>query len=272
MAEAHQPETGYADVNGAQLYYEAAGSGRPLVLIHGRGVNCRMWDEQFSVFAQYYRVVRYDLRGHGRSDQPGGFYSYSHDLYGLLQLLGIQRAALMGLSLGGRVAIDFTLEHPEMVEALILVGAGLSGFKWSDDPRWAEVEAAVKAGDIARAVELDARIGVDGPNRAPDQVKASVRERVKAMVAETYARPQPAEPPKEVGLDPPALKRLREIQVPTLVIVGDQDSLDMLVIADILQKHVAQATTHIIPGAGHMVTMEEPEEVNGVAQRFLQQV
>ncbi len=269
MADAQQPQTGYAAVNGAKLYYEMAGSGHPLVLVHGGLVDCRMWDDQFNVFAQHYRVVRYDLRGYGRSDFPAGSYSNSEDLYGLLTFLGMEKAHLMGLSLGGRVAIDFALEHPEMVTTLIPVASGLSGYKFADNPLDAEAEAAYKRGDFAQAAELVARIWVDGPNRAPDQVDARVRERTKAMLVETYARPEPQGGYKLREADPPAIKRLREIQAPTLIIVGEQDVLDILVIADLLQKHIARADTLVIPGAAHMVNMEQPGKVNQAVLDFL---
>ncbi|HEY7349957.1 MAG TPA: alpha/beta hydrolase [Ktedonobacterales bacterium] len=269
MADAQQPETGFATVNGAKLYYESAGAGRPLVLLHAGQVDSRMWDDQFGVFAQHYRVIRYDARGYGKSDWPAGSYSNSEDLYGLLQFLGIQKAALMGLSLGGRVAIDFALTHPEMVAALIPVAPGVSGYTFADNPVDAESEAAYKRGDFAQAAELVTRIWVDGPNRAPDQVDPSVRERAKAMTLEVFSRPGPQPEPEEVEPDPPAISRLREIQAPTLIIVGDQDVPDILTIADLLQKHIAHAETLVIPGAAHMVTMEQPEKVNQAALDFL---
>src|SRR5215831_10211398 len=103
--EPPKAESGFATVNGASLYYEVAGTGRSLVLLHGGLVDCRMWDDQFSEFAEHYRVVRFDMRGHGKSDFPEAPYSLSDDVYGLLQFLGIEKTVLMGQSLGGRVAI-----------------------------------------------------------------------------------------------------------------------------------------------------------------------
>jgi pimeloyl-ACP methyl ester carboxylesterase len=276
MADTHV-ETGFATVNGAKLYYEIAGAGRPLVLLHAGLADSRMWDDQFSAFAEHCRVIRYDLRGFGKSDQPAEPYSHSADLYGLLQALGIRQAALMGVSLGGSTIIDFALQHPEMVEALIPVASGLSGYNGAEDPSnteieatYAEAENALKAGDIATAAEDITRIWTDGPRRAPDQVNARVRERVKALTTEWLSRPKPHPEPKEVELQHPAISRLKEIQAPMLIIVGDQDVLDILVIADILQKHLARAETLLIPGAAHMVTMEQPEQVNQAVLRLLQ--
>src|SRR6266851_3278425 len=121
MSISKQPQTGFAELNGTRLYYEVAGEGHPLVLIHGGLVDRRLWDDQFDVFAQHYRVIRYDIRGFGNSDVPAGPYSNYEDLYGLLKFLGVEKAYIMGLSMGGGIDIDFTLAHPEMVAALIPV-------------------------------------------------------------------------------------------------------------------------------------------------------
>ncbi len=112
---------GVASVNGARLYYEVAGGGFPLVLNHAGLANCRMWDDHIEVFAQHYRVIRWDFRGYGKSPMVPGPFSGRADLQGLLRALGVGRAHVLGLSLGGRIAIDFALEYPDMVAGLILV-------------------------------------------------------------------------------------------------------------------------------------------------------
>src|SRR2546421_4086278 len=134
MSNTKPVQTGFAEINGTTLYYEVAGAGHPFVLVHGHLLDRRSWDEQFAVFAQRYRVVRYDQRGFGDSGliTPGEPYSDRQDLYALMQFLGIERAYLMGVSGGGALAIDFTLEHPEMVDALIPVAAGVSGYRPSE--------------------------------------------------------------------------------------------------------------------------------------------
>src|SRR5438270_10481819 len=112
MPEVRKPVTGFADVNGSRLYYEMMGEGHPLVLIHGGYMDRRMWDDQFAAFAEHYQVIRYDVRGFGKTELPQAPYSDRQDLYDLLQALGVTKTLLLGLSLGGEVAIDFTLEHP----------------------------------------------------------------------------------------------------------------------------------------------------------------
>jgi pimeloyl-ACP methyl ester carboxylesterase len=121
----NKPVTGYAGAGGSRLYYETAGNGRTVVLIHGGLVDSRLWDRQFERFARHFKVVRYDLRGFGKSDFSYGPFSHVADLHSLLKYLKIEKASLVGLSLGGIIAADFTLEHPEMVEKLVLTSSGL---------------------------------------------------------------------------------------------------------------------------------------------------
>ena len=111
-----QAITGTAEVNGTQIYYEIRGKGHPLVLVHGGLMDRRMWDDQFEFFARDYKVIRYDVRGHGRSAVPSEPFSHTHDLYGLLNYLNIESTYLIGLSMGGAIAIDFVLEHPDRLK------------------------------------------------------------------------------------------------------------------------------------------------------------
>src|SRR5258708_17659735 len=120
---------GFADVNGARLWYETAGSGPALVMLHGHLLDSGQWDGQLAELAGERRAVRYDTRGFGRSDMPAAPFSYADDLHALLGVLGIERAALMGCSGGGATVIDFALAHPEMASALRLVGGAMSGFQ-----------------------------------------------------------------------------------------------------------------------------------------------
>ncbi len=167
-------ETGFAEVNGARLYYEVAGAGHPLTLIHAGIADHRMWDDQFAAFAARYRVIRYDLRGFGQSTLPPGPFSMVDDLRGLLASLGVERTYLLGCSMGGGIALDFTLTHPDQVDALILVGSGVSGRESSQGMRdaWAAVDAALDRDGIDAANDLEVRMWVDGPNR-PSHTRAS---------------------------------------------------------------------------------------------------
>lgn len=274
MTQTPQRQSGIAEVNGTTLPYEVAGEGHPLTLIHGGLVDRHFWDDQFDVFAQHYKVIRYDMRGFGDAGlvkQDAGPYSSIEDLYSLLTFLGIEKTYLMGLSMGGALAIDFTLEHPGMIDALIPVGMGLSGFKGEEegDTRWAEVDEAFKNNDIARAVELTLQVWTDGPERKPEEVDVEVRERVRQMTTRNFRRSDDVDAPEPQGLEPPAVGRLSEIHVPTLIIVGDKDVKNILAIAAFLEKGISGARKVVIPNTAHHLNMEKPQEFNQVVLEFL---
>src|SRR5436305_4199455 len=187
MSNTNPVRTGFAEINGTTLYYEVAGAGHPFILVHGHLLDRRSWDDQFAVFAQRYRVIRYDQRGFGDSGliTKGEPYSDRQDLYALMKFLGIESAYLMGVSGGGALAIDFTLEHPEMVDALIPVTAGVSGFRPSEEVMkkhpevvrmYTSLEKAFEQHDITRAVEISLELWTDGPGRLPGQAAPEVRE------------------------------------------------------------------------------------------------
>ena len=261
--------TGLVDINAGKLYYEVAGEGQPLVLIHGGLVNSGLWDDQFEVFAQHQRVVRYDVRGFGKSAAPTHPYSNHADLKALLDFLSIDTAAVLGLSMGGAIAIDFTLTNPKRVAALIPVAAGLGGYQFDAAPALqTEMRAAYDRGDKARAAEISLQMWTDGPNRTPDQVDPLVRERIRAMTLHMFELPD-TDPDYRQQLDPPAVLRLKEIHVPTLFVVGDQDVRGILDIADLIVKDVPGARMAIIPGTAHHLNMEKPAEFNQIVLDFL---
>jgi pimeloyl-ACP methyl ester carboxylesterase len=262
-------EAGFVDVDGAQLYYEVAGQGEPVVLIHGGFLDRRMWDGQFESFARDYRVVRYDVRAHGQSRADSVAFRDHEDLHGLLTALGISEATLVGLSMGGQISIDFALAHPEMTRALVLVGSGMSGFPF-DSPELQEyVDSLTTAFETGfpDAIEVFTRYWCDGPKREPSQVDPAVRGKVLTMLEgseERWRYWQLAE-----QLDPPAFGRLGAIDVPTLVIVGSIDMPDIFKIADLIVEQVPGARKVVIPDVAHMVNMEKPEEFNDLVLDYL---
>ncbi len=264
-------ETGFFGPEGARLYYEVAGVGHPLLLIHAGIADSRMWDDQFAVFAQHYRVIRYDLRGFGQSEVPAHQFSYVEDIVNLLHFLQVQHAYIVGISLGSMIALDFTLSHPAMVDALILGAPGVGGYPPSEDVlRFnEEEEAALERNDLATATEINLRFWVDGPKRTPKQVDPAVRERVRIMQDHAFTVPFP-EDAEEISLMPPAITRLREIHVPTLIIVGDYDIPSKLTLTVLLATEISDAKKAIIPGVAHMVSMEQPEIFNRLVLDFLQ--
>lgn len=257
--------TGFADINGARLYYEVAGEGPALVLLHAGICDSRMWDDQFAVFAEHYRTVRYDLRGYGQSNPVAGRFAHYEDLRALLDHLGIERAYLMGVSFGGMIAIDFTLTYPQRVAGLILVGSGVGGYynpAIAEPAEAEEAQQAFEAGDFERAAELEVRVWVDGPQRQPEQVNAAIRDKVRAMnlIALRNLASRVGEAQR---LDPPAAKRLNELRAPLLLIIGDLDQPEISDIGDFLTGQVPAAQTIVMSGTAHLPNMEQPSQFNG---------
>jgi pimeloyl-ACP methyl ester carboxylesterase len=269
VTEAQPSRSGFAPVNGARLWYDIAGDGHPLVLTHAGIADHGMWDDQVAAFAAHYQVIRWDMRGFGQSQMVAGSYSNHDDLYGLLHFLGVERAYVLGCSMGGSTIIDLALEHPELVAALIPVAAGVSGYEYTGDPpkQFAEVEAAYVAGDFERASELEVEVWVDGPHRTPDQVDAGIRDKVRAM--NLIALQTPDDLGKPEPLQPPAIGRLGNISVPMLVIAGDLDQPSIMQVADLLVSTLPQAHKAVMHGTAHLPNMEQPAEFNRIVLDFL---
>ena len=277
MASMKQPITGFVETNGTQLYYEMMGEGHPLVLIHGGYMDRRMWDDQFAVLAQHYRVIRYDVRGFGKSELPPVPYTDRQDLYNLLLFLGVERTYLIGLSLGGEIAIDFTLDYPDMVDALILAGSSISGAPIMDlimqeqlqqhIKQWTPFEEAQARRDLAGMVE-----GVmSHPTLVPSANYPAARQKVRENLSE-YSFAWVLESRQKQATEPPAWGRLKDIHVPTLLIVGGDDDTLLHTMADKLEQDIPGVRRVTIPGTHHMPNMEKPEEFNGIVLEFLKEV
>jgi 3-oxoadipate enol-lactonase len=264
------------DVGSKELYYDEAGSGPALVLIHEAVADSTMWDDLVDELARTNRVVRYDLPGFGRSPLPPGPFSHVRDLAALFDGLGIDRASVVGVSNGGRIALEYTLLHPDRVDALVLVAPGLPGWEWSEEmERIDEQEdALIAAGDIEGAAEHAVQVWFDGPHRSPADVDADLRERALEMNRRAYAIQIPAyaapEPPGPVEwLDPPASARLEEVRAPSLVVAPELDHPDILGICDLLAAGIPGARKVSMPGVAHFAPMERPDEFSRLVLDFL---
>ena len=265
-AAAQEVSSGMARVAQPAIFWESAGGGSPVVMIHGGQMDRRMWDPQFLPYAKSLRVVRYDVRNYGRSASATVPYSDVDDLLALLDELGIRRAHLVGLSLGGRIAIDFTLEHPDRVASLVAVAPGLRGFpnEDDDDSRWlAALRAAQDKGG-----EAAAELWLSDPFMVPAMENPAIAPRLRQLALEN-GRAWLANPLLEKRVDPPAAKRLGEIKVPVLVVVGDRDIKHMQRIADKLSADIGGAKKVVIAGAGHISNMEKPAEFDAAVLPFL---
>lgn len=267
----------WIDVPGGRLAAQDEGAGPPILLVHSAIVNRRSWDPVVPRLVDAgYRVIRYDMRGFGDSTSEDVDFAAHEDLLGVLDHFGVERAAVVGNSMGAVFALDALLEVPSRFVAYAWVGGGIGGFdKEPSSPAeealfQAESEAE-DAGDWDLAAELDTRIWVDGwadgENLGADRVDPAVREAIKGWDRELlepgrqYGRRQP--------LQPAAHGRLGEVAVPTLVVVGELDTLGTRAAADELAAGVRGARIVRLPDVAHIVGMEAPERLAGLIVEHL---
>jgi 3-oxoadipate enol-lactonase len=256
------------------IYAEVAGEGPELVLVHEGICDSRMWDEQWERYAREFRVLRIDLRGFGRTPLEPGVFSNARDLVEVLQQHGFESPALLGVSLGGRVTLEVAVARPDLVSALVLVAPGMPGHDWSPELQaaWGEEEAALEAGDLDEAVEVNLRTWVDGPRREPEDVDPAVRERVAEMQLRAFELQLPvAEAAEEELLVPDLADRLGEVAAPTLIVVGDEDVPDMQAIAERLEREIPGSRRETIANTAHVPSMERPREFDELVLPFLRE-
>ena len=269
MTASTHVDSGAVVVNGTHLFYEVAGSGSTVVLLHGGNLDRRMWDPQFLPLAREHRVIRYDLRGYGKSGPADVPFQHHEDLRALLGALGVRRASLVGLSGGGRIAIDFALTYPEMVDKLVLAAPGLSGWQSSkgDTAFYAEARRARDRADTAG-------LGLAwlGSNyMRPAMEHPALVSQLREMAADNGKNWMGLlrHGDLERAVDPVALSRTTELRSPTLLVIGTRDVPDIQSIADTLSAHVRVLRRETFEGAGHMVNMEEPARFTSLTRSFL---
>jgi 3-oxoadipate enol-lactonase len=265
------PQTGYASVENGELYYETVGEGQAILLLHAGVADHTMWEPQLASFSESHQVITYDLRGFGQSRTESAPYSNRQDIHDLLAHLGIDKATLVGNSRGGIIALDFALEHPEILSGIIWVCGGISGADHDSTPgeiEWFDrLEAIWESKDWATLSDLEAHTWANGIGQPEDRAPAHVRDNVRRMIYENYTR-QDGEPEPR-PLDPPAAGRLHEITCPTLVIIGDLDTSGTRASADLLADKLPNAEKVVFHNVAHMVSMEEPDRFNQLTLDFL---
>ena len=262
-------DSGTVAVNGTHLFYEEAGSGPTVVLLHAAMLDRRMWDPQFEPLAREHRVIRYDIRGYGKSGPADAPYRSADDLYALLQALHVRKASLVGVSLGGRIAVDFALDHPEMVDRLVLASPVLSGWR-SSQPDTSYYPAARRA----RARHDTAALGlaylgsaIMRPAMEHPELVAPLREMVEANARHWMEVLRLGE--LERVEDPPALHRTSGLRMPVLLIIGSRDGPEFQAVADTLQANVPDLRRVTFVGAGHLVSLEQPKRFTELVLDFL---
>lgn len=253
-------------INGARLAVDRSGSGDAAVaLVHAGVADRRMWEPLVAELPAGIDVVRYDMRGFGDSELPPDAFSHARDLIALLDALELDKVALVGASLGGAVALEAASNWPERVRGLALLDASAE-HEWSSVVRefGAAENAALEAGNIDAAVELNLRLWVDGP-RATSDVDPAMRALVADMQRRAFELQQGVDAEEEELETDPA-----RITAPTVVAVGELDVSDFHEIARDLAAAIPNVVEHaVIPGVAHLPALERPAEVAKLLTKVL---
>jgi 3-oxoadipate enol-lactonase len=235
-----------------------------VLLLHAGIADQRMWAPQVEALdAAGHRVLAPDLPGFGDAALTPPTIDYVAFAAGLLD----EPAAVVGCSFGGRVALELAAARPELVRRLVLVAPGLASTEWSEEAQagFAEEETLLESGDLAGAGEQQARMWL-----ARDAT-ADVRELTAAMTVRSYDQQLPFEDEvRSVWPEPSAETRVTEIDAPTLLVVGDADLPELRTLAERLARELPNARLETIAGAGHLPSLERPDELNRLLLDFLQ--
>ncbi|WP_433428957.1 alpha/beta fold hydrolase [Nonomuraea sp. CA-141351] len=281
-------------IDNVKIAYEEAGPAAPagtVVLVHGSAADMRLWEHQFQALSEHYRVIRYDGRGYGRSGDAEGEVCHHEDLLAVMDALGVERAALVGSSMGGAYATEAALAAPSRVVALALISSGLAGHQWPQemlDQARERVHTSVPADRLARyragtaghVDPADVRAMAEahtlwqtaGPDRGRDDLSEEVWEAAVEMCRLVFERSWTGPRSTERHLAPPAATRLHEITAPTLVINGLSDVPGIQEMSALLAKGIPAAERLDLPETGHLPPLERPEEVTAALTTFLSNV
>jgi pimeloyl-ACP methyl ester carboxylesterase len=246
----------YVERDGVRLYYEAAGDGPPVLLSHGYSATSRMWRGQVEALSARYRIITWDMRGHGQSDSPADPAHYSEaatvaDMAAILDALGVETAVIGGLSLGGYMSLAFHLAHPGRVRALMLFDTGPGYRNPTGREAWNRTAEA-------RAVAFETR----GLEALGSGAEVRIAQHRSAQGLAHAARGMLAQ------FDSRVIESLETIRVPTLVLVGENDQ-PFLGATDYMAAKIPGAQKVLIPGAGHAANIDQPAAFNAAVEAFL---
>jgi pimeloyl-ACP methyl ester carboxylesterase len=269
-------QSGLIPVDGVGLYYELFGSGYPVVLVPGEVVDSRIWNDQVAAFAERYQVVRFDPRGSGRSESGTEPFTYVGDMATVLRTLRVDIAYLVGIADGATLAVEYCLEYPHQVEALVLFGPAIRGYMPATispeaQQRFHEVFSHVTGATPEERMQQFIEAGMSLPEYAPVRPKA--RERMRTIATE-YAQRLLADPTwmerrAHAGLEPPAFQRLSEIHVPTLIVERGPLEFNAPQRIEALSHAIAGAKVVTMPAESSMINIDQPEAFNRIVLDFL---
>jgi pimeloyl-ACP methyl ester carboxylesterase len=246
------------------LWYATRGRGPAIVLVHGSNLDSRSFDWIAAGLAAGHRVVAMDLRFHGKSRDSGGPVSWEGDLLEVMDAARVERATLLGHSLGAQIVVDFALAHPERVERLVLVGPNVSGYRPTATPAGMEsLIQALRSGDVPGAA------AALGAMPAMQLVAARDRRPFVTRMFQDNAGLFRVDPTRLVPARPPATEQLERLTVPVLVLVGDSDLTEASKVAELLVARAKDARAVTLERCGHLAPMDCPDQVLRESEQFL---
>ena len=265
QGQSASPQGSFLEVNGTRLYYQECGSGpQAVVLVHDGVLDSSAWDVVWPEFCKHFHTIRYDRPGYGRSPVATGGYYATDDLSAILHHLQLKRVAIVGSSHGGEISINFTLDHPGMVDRLVLVGAVVGGMPYTKHfmERGDALGKPLEKGDVKGAIAAAVK---DKYLISPGNDAAKKR-----MAGILSANPQDLTHPELELPVKPALPRLGEIHIPTLLLVGDADIPDVHVHAGAIEAGIPSARLVVISDVGHLMYLEKPAEFSRIIIEFFE--
>lgn len=275
ISSTYVQQSGYLPFNGGRLYYQVSGQGAPLIFVHAGFQDHRMWQQQVQHFSRQYKVITFDLPGHGLTVAGNERPLAAEVVKAVMDGLNIDRAALVGLSLGGAISIDFALQYPQRVTKLVLAGSGLPGW---DENRKVDTTTtqyitalfdALNKKDTAEAATIFVKSWYAGPERSINDFPKSLRDSGYATTYQNMLRHKVSGWPRFT--QPTAIHRLPQLQKPLLILTGTIDMPEVLLMNRWLKENVKGAQQVLMPGLAHMLNLEDPAQFNKLIEDFLQQ-
>jgi 3-oxoadipate enol-lactonase len=270
-------EEGFIQMGNSKIYFERGNSygssADPVLLLHAGFLDAKMWKAQVQDFSKHFPVVAIDIPGHGRSENDTIRYLPEDFIITILDSLKISKISLVGVSFGASCATDFAIAHPERVNKIVLAAPGISGWERKfplDSLMNGYINTffdALGKKDSTGAAEIFTRSWFDGPHRTPQQVNDSARRYIYETVLSNIKKHKVRGWPK--FSEPPAIESLSKIKAPVLIVYGDKDMPFINSTTAYLEKNISNAKRIMIPGTGHMLNLEAPEQFNKAVIDFI---
>jgi 3-oxoadipate enol-lactonase len=252
---------------GLKLYYEENGSGEPVIFLHGFTLDVRQWQRELEVFGQNWRAMAFDALGHGQSSAPATGYGRAdrvEHLRAFMEALGLKRAHIVGLSMGGATAIGFALAYPERLHSLTLVSPGAAGYSVGRKIELVDREEQERG--VMAAREMWKRTTLSWYRSDKKHLKQLMEQMMDEHSGAIWTDPMRGKYPRANDLE-----QVHRISAPTLILTGRLDRI-FLPLAEALHQRIPGAQLEVFEGVGHMINLEAPERFEQTVKRFLEAV